>query len=263
LERGACAVDALRVAVWRAVREELTLPDADLVDALAQRLAAVTDVVRGAVLRGLAVPVRDEPASGAAGRGGGTPVGPGATAEARVEDERGVAVDDPPRPDSLWRAVLEDEVGRAQRSGGKLAVLLAELRDGCGVPADVPAHVAGLTFGRFAQAVRGAIRRDDILACETERRAWVIARATGRPGARSLGSRIAHAVQEAEPWQGTPMTVGVGVAILGEDAHEVQGLIKAAGEWTLAAMSAGAAEQQARATGGDGATGSGGPRLTR
>ena len=98
----------------------------------------------------------------------------------------------PVSADSLWRGVLEEEVARAQRSGAKLAVLLAELSDADRVTAAEPAHVAKETFGRFAQAVRSVLRREDTLACETESRAWVIARTTGRAGARALGSRIAE-----------------------------------------------------------------------
>ncbi|HEY5317319.1 MAG TPA: hypothetical protein VIJ20_05025, partial [Solirubrobacteraceae bacterium] len=45
------AVDALRGVIWSALREELVHPDVDLVEALAERLALVSELVRAAVLR--------------------------------------------------------------------------------------------------------------------------------------------------------------------------------------------------------------------
>jgi GGDEF domain-containing protein len=270
-EPSARAVDALRAVIWSAAREELTRPEADEVEALGERLALVTETVRAAVLRrfgempaGVGLGIA-EGGSGAAVSG----VEEGSFAAPRVAADRlaAVAVDRPvavaverpaaaavdrpaavavERPaavavDSLWRGALEDEVQRAQRSGAHLALLLAELSDADGEPASEPVHVASETFGRFAQAVRSVLRRDDILACETETRAWVIARTTGRAGARALGTRIAHAVQMAEPWRRAPLTVGIGIAILGEDAHDAVGLIEAAADWTFAAESGGAA----------------------
>ena len=308
-EPGARAVDALRGVIWGALREELVRPDADLVEALAERLALATELVRAAVLRrfGATEPGRVESAdvgstvtevhgvapAGAVGRGApaesvyrrapaesvyrgapaesvyrGAPaesVGRGAPAEGPQPLAAGVADfavsrasasrvspsrvpgggPIPVTGDSLWRGALEDEVARAQRSGAKLALLFAELSDADRVSAVEPVHGASETFGRFAQAVRSALRREDILACETESRAWIIARTTGRTGARALGSRIAAAVQEAEPWRGAPLTVGIGIAILGEDANDAVGLIDAAEEWTFAAVSAGMATGEA------------------
>lgn len=263
------AVDALRAVVWSALREELVRPDADLIEALSERLALVTELVRGAVLRRFGAtevaPAVQGPSAvahvrevGEADRASGgdehglTAVDPAprdgdvvdfAFSRAAVHGEPGSDASlDAPMPvtaDSLWRGALEDEVARAQRSGAKLALLLAELSDADRVVAVEPIHVASETFGRFAQAVRSALRREDLLACETESRAWIIARTTGRTGARALGSRIATAVQEAEPWRGAPLTVGIGIAVLGEDAHDAAGLIDAADEWTFAAVSAG------------------------
>jgi GGDEF domain-containing protein len=260
-EQSIRAVDALRAVIWSALREELVGPDPDLVEALAERLALVTELVSGAVLRRFATaqagPMADGPSGlgevgevGTAGEPDG--IGPatvdpapagGATTDISVSRAAG------PHPlreapvlmtaASLWRGALEDEVARAQRSGAKLALLLAELSDADRVSAVAPLHLASETLGQFAQAVRSVLRREDILACETESRAWIIARTTGRTGARALGSRIAGAVREAEPARGTPLTVGIGIAILGEDAHDAVGLIEAADEWTFAAVSSG------------------------
>ncbi|HWF34642.1 MAG TPA: diguanylate cyclase, partial [Solirubrobacteraceae bacterium] len=260
------AVDALRAVIWSALREELVRPEADLVEALAERLSRVAELVRAAVLRRFGA---------AEGEGGEPPEVPRGLAEVVAIGEEAApdwqgrpAAEPAPEPlapgrhfsgprepglrpvaeglapmtaDSLWRGALEDEVAKAQRSGSKLALLLAELSDSERVSVVEPLHVASETFGRFAQAVRSALRREDILACETESRAWIIARTTGRTGARSLGSRVAAAVQEAEPWRGASLTVGIGIAVLGEDAHDAVGLIEAADEWTFAAVSAGLA----------------------
>src|SRR5581483_5848352 len=84
---------------------------------------------------------------------------------------------------ALWLSALEDEISRATRYGAPLALLLAELDDADRVLA--AERDAGATFGRFAQAVRTAVRRQDILACETDTRAWIIARDTARPGAQA------------------------------------------------------------------------------
>jgi GGDEF domain-containing protein len=277
------AVDALRGVIWSALREEMVRPEADLVAALAERLTLVAQLVRAAVLRRFGAPAGDAPSEapgglteviGVAGDAGvdildeiGEPPR-GATSELLPADDdaekfsvtRGSGprlVKEGPIPvtaDSLWRGALEDEVARAQRSGAKLGLLLAELGDANHVSAVEPLAMASETFGRFAQAVRSVLRREDILACETETRAWIIARTTGRPGARALGARIASAVHEAGPWRGAPLTVGIGIAILGEDAHDAVGLIEAADEWTFAAMSAGVAtaESPEHARAGDG-----------
>ena len=60
---------------------------------------------------------------------------------------------------------------------------------------------AEATFSEFAQAVRGVVRRQDILVCETGTRAWIIARDTGRAGAQALESRISTAVRDRQPWR--------------------------------------------------------------
>jgi GGDEF domain-containing protein len=98
---------------------------------------------------------------------------------------------------------------------------------------------AGATFGRFAHAVRTVLRPRDLLARETDGRAWVIARATARVGAQALGERIAEAVREAEPWRGAPLTVSVGVAVLGEDGQDRESMLEAAEENRFAAAAQG------------------------
>ncbi len=124
-----------------------------------------------------------------------------------------------PVGDALWIGALRDEIVRAARARIPLSLLLVELEDAERMLAAEPRGEASATFGRFAQAVRTALRHRDVLACETESRAWIIARDTGRTGAQALGTRIVAAVPMEESWRGAPLTVSVGLAVLGEDGH--------------------------------------------
>ena len=212
------AVDALHTVIWSAVREELVRPDADQVSELAERLARVTELVRGAVLRRAAADMRGPP----------PPVGAAPVAAA-------------PSSDPLWMGALDDEVTRAERNGTPLSLLLVELEDADRVFAAEDAPRAAATFGQFAQAVRGVARRQDILASDSDARAWVIARDTPRPGARALGERIVSSVREAQPWRGAPLTVSLGLAVFGEDGRDGDALIAAAEQAMFAAAAGGTA----------------------
>ncbi len=141
---------------------------------------------------------------------------------------------------ALWKSALEDEITRAERGGTPLSLLLVELEEADRVRAIASPLEASSTFGRFAQAVRGAVRRQDILACETESRAWIIARDTGRLGAQALAARVVGAVGGMQPWRGAPMDVSVGLAMLREDGPDGQALIEAAEEARFAASASGA-----------------------
>jgi GGDEF domain-containing protein len=141
--------------------------------------------------------------------------------------------------DALWIGALRDEIVRAARSRLPLSLLLVELDEAERLLAAEPRGDANATFGRFAQAVRFALRHRDVLACETESRAWIIARDTGRTGAQALGSRIVTAVPLEESWRGAPLTVSVGLAVLGEDGHNAAALIDAAEQTRFAAEASG------------------------
>jgi GGDEF domain-containing protein len=84
------------------------------------------------------------------------------------------------------------------------------------------------------------MRRQDILACETEARAWIIARDTSRAGAQALAARTAGSVRMAQAWRGAPLTVTIGVAVLGEDGSDSDELIDSAEQARLAAAADGA-----------------------
>ena len=137
----------------------------------------------------------------------------------------------------LWVGALEDEIHRSP--GSPLSLLLAELEDADEVRAAQTPSAAAETFSRFAGAVRSAVRRQDILVCESEARAWIIAPDTGRGGAYALGERIAAAVRDLETWGGAPLHASVGLAVLGEDGRTSAELIDAAEEARFAASASG------------------------
>ena len=143
------------------------------------------------------------------------------------------------RDDVLWVAALDEEVARSRRSGGALSLLLVELEDGERIAQSELGGEGAAAFGRFPQAVRSVLRRQDLLASEAQTRVWVIARDTARPGARALADRIAAAVGEVEPVRGAPLAVNVGLAVLGEDAHDCSTLLEAAEQAAFTAAAAG------------------------
>jgi GGDEF domain-containing protein len=263
------AVDALQAVVWSGLRDELPRPDADQITELAERLGLVIEVVRVAALRwtaeleggrpGIRVarpePVpespRDEPSRE-------SPRAEALRDTARADALREtVRTSDVQRPEAarlahearrevthartepLWVDALDDEIERAGRAGAPLSLLLVELEDADRMASVETQQEASGTFGRFAQAMRSAMRRKDILACESESRAWLIARDTTRAGAHALASRIAKDVGDAGPWRGAPMAVSVGVAVLGEDGRDRTELLEAAEEARFVASASG------------------------
>jgi GGDEF domain-containing protein len=211
------AVDALGGVLWAALRRALPADDAELVSELAERLALVCGLLRVAALERLSVgasPPADQP----------PPVGGRDTAMP------------PSPPDPLWLDALEDAVARAD--GAPLSLLLVELDDAERVAATESAVAATAAFEHFAQAMRHAVRRQDILVSETDGRAWIIARDTGRSEAHALAARVAEAVGNGAAWRGAPLIASVGVAVLGEDGQSADELIDAAEEARFAAAAA-------------------------
>ena len=259
------AVQALGEILWSALRAELDFTDADLVSDLAERVGLVIEVVRNAALHGASSPVAHEPV--VAQDAPGAPYAPEAPGPPDAEAFPGAAAEAPPTappdvsrapgteptatrlkavapepvlPGPLWHSALQDEIVRADLSGAPLSLLLVELEEADRVRAVASPLEATSTFGRFAQAVRGAVRRQDILACESDSRAWIIARDTGRLGAQSLAARIVGAVGGMQPWRGAPMNVSVGLAMYREDGRDGDALIEAAEEARFAASAGGA-----------------------
>ncbi len=167
-----------------------------------------------------------------------------------ISPERAVTRDRPVG-DALWIGALRDEIVRAARSRIPLSLLLVEIEEAERLLAAEPRGEASATFGRFALAVRTALRHRDVLACETESRAWIIARDTGRTGAQALGSRVVMAVPMEESWRGAPLTVSIGLAVLGEDGHNAAALIDAAEQRRFAAEASGIGIVTGRPENGD------------
>ncbi len=232
------AVDALHGVIWSGIRGELRDPDGEQVSDLAERLALVIEHVRGAALR-LREP-EPEPQPGFAP----TAYAPAPSPELERSGEAG--------GDALCRGALEDEVARATESGAPLSLLLVELDDAGRVVSVEGRLGAGVTIGRFARGVRSAVRRGDILACESDTRAWIIATNTGRLGAQALADRVVAAVRAAEPWRGAPLGVSAGVAVFREDGADVAELIDAAEEARFAAEASGVAVIRDRRSAGSG-----------
>ncbi len=243
------SVDALQEVLWSALRAELFDPDPELISELAERLAQVTALLRAAALRDLPAVGEAPPRSGTSGRSpalaavpnrpedlGADPDGDGGASDESLPDwlEGESGPDEAP---ALWVGALEEEI---QRSGGaSLSLLLAELEDAERVLVVESEQGSAATFGEFAQGVRQAVRRQDILVSETATRAWVIARDTGRTGARALAQRISGTVRQGHPWRGAPLTASVGIAVLGEDGLSPTELIEAAEQARFAASASG------------------------
>jgi GGDEF domain-containing protein len=123
----------------------------------------------------------------------------------------------------------------------------------------------GVPYGRLAQAIRRAIRRQDLVASDRQGRAWVIAPAVGRAGAIALAERIGSGVEHGEHGRGAPLAATIGLAVYGEDGRDAATLIERAEEAMLAASAAGVQIGEAippiGEPGGDG--GAPGPRLVR
>jgi GGDEF domain-containing protein len=147
------------------------------------------------------------------------------------------------RSEALWIGAIDDEIERAENSGAALSLLLVELEDAERVLAVEDPSEASMTFRRFAQAVRTVVRRQDILACESDSRAWIIAPGSNRTAAQALGARIEDAVRAEPPWRGAPMTISVGLSVLGEDGRDSATLMDVAEEARFAATAGGGGVQ--------------------
>jgi hypothetical protein len=288
------AVDALRACLWAAARDARGTRTDDPAP-LAERLAEVALVIAITAL-GQEASATDadragdgEDARPPAGRPVGAhpePTGPARHAaepehdEPAVHDLRAASVTQlPQRPappsemddGDLWIATLERHVDRAQREGGGLALLRVELVDGeriAAAAAEPHAEDGGVPYGRLAQAIRRAIRRQDLVASDRHGRAWVIAPAVGRAGAIALAERIGAGVEHGEHWRGAPLGATIGFAVYGEDGRDAATLIDRAEEAMLAASAAGvrigeATPAPAPVGEPDGEGGGSGPRLVR
>jgi GGDEF domain-containing protein len=261
------AVDALRSVVWNALRDELPNPDPQQIAELAERLGLISELVRTAALgrsagpsqprRPLSAvedeePRRDGPPAEPEELAVSAPPAPPERPPAAIAAAAPVSAEPRIRgAEALWIGAFEEEIERCDRAGTPLALLLVEMEDGERVRDVESPPVATATLGRFAQAVRDAVRRPDIIASESDTRTWVIASETGRSGAQALASRLSTAVRGAEPWRGAPMAVTIGVGVLGEDGRDADSLIAAAEESRFAAAASGVDVVRSGFAGGD------------
>jgi GGDEF domain-containing protein len=202
-EQASAAVDALRAVIWSALLAALPDRDGDQIADLAERLALVSEVVRGAALRHAAQPGEQSP----------TP--------------------------SDCSEALEHAIAGSRRERAALSLLLVELEEAERILAVEPAEQAAAIFSRFAAAIHAAARPGDLVVAEGASRAWVIARGADRDASAVLGSALAGAVAGAESWRGAPLEASVGAAVLGEQADDAAGLIEAAEEARFAAAARG------------------------
>jgi GGDEF domain-containing protein len=249
------AVDTLGAVLWAALREELRAPDPDLISDLAQRLASVCGLLRVAALERCetvhAGRMGDVPdaleaavaASASVPEAARAPVASSSVPDAAPAPASPPAASPTAAPgrsrsaEALWVGALEDELRRAD--GLPLSLLLAELEDADRVSATESAATATAAFEHFVRSVRSVVRHQDILVCESDSRAWIIARDTARAEAQALAARVAEAVGAGPTWRGAPLTASVGVAVLGEDGHTSSQMIEAAEEARFAASASG------------------------
>jgi len=267
------AIDALRACLAVAARDAHAAAGPPAPDQLAERLALVAAIVTATALGDAALAADPAAAAGAprpvAAAGSAPAAGPVADAPPPDPSPASGPVADAPPPDpspasgngsvthlptradarhgpagamddsELWIATLERHVDRCQREGGGLALLRVELVDAERIVASAPEAEKGVPYGRLAQAIRRAIRRQDLVASDHHGRAWVIAPAVGRAGAIALAERIAAGVERGEHWRGAPLAATIGFAVYGEDGHDAATLIERAEEAMLAASAAG------------------------
>jgi GGDEF domain-containing protein len=215
------SVDALAAVLWAALRAELADDDGAVAIDVAERLAAVCAVLRVAALERLP---EDR----------GEPDAPGAVPDAPAAP---AAPAPSPPTDALWIDALQQAIAASPDS--PLALLLVELEDAERVVATESALAATAAFEHFGQAVRGAVRPQDILVSETDGRAWIMARDTARPDAHALAARVAEAVGSGAAWRGAPLIASVGMAVLHEDGLTADELIDVAEETRFAAAASG------------------------
>ena len=138
----------------------------------------------GSAAAGVEVP--EGPGTGTGVRGvepGGATEGPDHGAVRPDEARAHSGVRAPRVSDALWIGALRDEIVRAERARSPLSLLLVELEEAERMIAVEPRGEASATFGRFAQAVRTALRQRR-RARVRDREPGVDHRARDRPGRR-------------------------------------------------------------------------------
>ena len=123
-------------------------------------------------------------------------------------------------------AELGEFVARAQRSGGRMALLFADL-DGFREVNNSLGHAAGDRVLRtVAAAVRGAVRQGDVVGRYGGDEILVVADNAETADAVVLAERIGTAVREAAGAEGLDITIGI--AVYPTDGADVNALLAAA-----------------------------------
>ena len=192
------AVDALQAVIWSGLRETLTRPAPDQIADLAERLALVSERLRVAAVTRTVAGERTEPARPAA-------------PEARDPLEEVTAA-----------------LTHCGRTGGRLSLILVEVEDVERLLAVDGPEGSAAALAWFHRALRSVLGERDEIVSESDARAWIVARESGRVEAQALGRQIAEAVREAGRWRGAPLAIGVGVAALDDDGRDAGALVEAA-----------------------------------
>ena len=217
------AIEALRGVVWRAVLD-LAPRDAALLGDASDRLAHVCAQLAALALGELR---EREPAAPVA-----APAPAAGDELARARAER---TGDAP----LWTAELQRHITGAASGGGRFALLYAEVDDAERLRAAEGDEVADGVFDRVAKAIRGELRRADVMAHEGNGRVIVIVPESGRGAATGLAARIAAAAKGTGTVRGAPLSLSVGVAVFPEDGRDGAALAGVAEEAMFAARAAG------------------------
>jgi GGDEF domain-containing protein len=202
------AVEALRGVMWSAIRAEIYQePEPDLVAEVAERLQRVCALVASAAV--------------------------GAAAGERPAEERPTELAEAPAAPvegGEWREALAEQLESARRANDTLALLLIEIEDA----ERLRAAGGGQTLSRVVRAVRGEVRRPDVIALEEDGRVWVIAPGMSRQAGAGMSQRVLTAVGTVEHRR-VPLLATVGLAVFPEDGRDAETLAAAAEEELLAA----------------------------
>lgn len=194
------ALELLRSVLWRAALDELHRPSAELVAALADRLATVMAAIAAAVL------------------------GAGERSQAQaVENE-----------------TPEAHIGRRISEAGDRAitVVLAEIDGTDKLLAAENDHEARHAIDEAETAIVGLLRPSDRACREAPGRIWLTLNGSDQQGAQAIAHGIASTVQGASSHRGVPLIASVGVAVGQPPVLSPQQLIAAAEEelWAVRAM---------------------------
>jgi len=137
---------------------------------------------------------------------------------------------------------LEREIGRAHRYRRDLSLIIFDIDDFKRIN-DTHGHLAGdHVLKQLAGAIRGRIRREDILSRYGGEEFAIILPELGNYNAMQFAEKIRSLVESASfrfEDADIPVTISIGVASLQQDLHEPQEFIRIADERLYAAKSAG------------------------